>query len=163
MNNIQVIKCKPKPKPSKSFDSPLNQPLGAILQKADLLSAAQIELALRDQSIYQDLRIGEILVLRGWIKTQTVDFFVEQLPTLSKQKQQKPLGYYLQQAALLDEAQIKQLLSRQKQGGTWVRLGKLVVTEGLLKPNTVDFFLEHLSRKSQLDSVFIGKNTKIRF
>jgi hypothetical protein len=160
MKNNPVIKYKPKP--FESNDSPLNQPLGMILQKADLLSAAQIELALRDQSIYQDLRIGEILVLRGWIKTQTVDFFVEQLPILAKQKQQKPLGYYLQKAALLDEDQIKQLLSRQNQGGTWVRLGKLLVMEGLLKPNTVDFFLEHLSRKSQLDTVFIGKNTKIR-
>jgi hypothetical protein len=155
INNIQVIKSKSQAQSQFS----LNQPLGQILQRAALISPAQIELALRDQSIYQDLRIGEILVLRGWLKQKTVDFFAEDLPILSKSNQKKPLGFYLKEAELLNDKQIKLLLSMQNQGDTWIRFGKLVVIKGLLKQSTVDFFLENLSTKSQLDKIFISQKT----
>jgi hypothetical protein len=160
MNNIQIIKSNNSKSQSKpQSQSILNQRLGQILQQADLISPAQIELALIDQSIYQDLRFGEILALRGWIKQKTVDFFAEDLSVFTQEKQKKPLGFYLQKAELLNEKQIKLLLSMQNQGDTWIRLGKLVVMKGLLKPNTVEFFLENLSGKSQLDRVFLSKRT----
>jgi hypothetical protein len=47
----------------------------------------------------------------------------------------------------------------QNQGDTWIRFGKLVVIKGLLKQSTVDFFLENLSTKSQLDKIFISQKT----
>ncbi|HEY9768904.1 MAG TPA: hypothetical protein V6C71_10480 [Coleofasciculaceae cyanobacterium] len=54
------------------------KPIGEILQEADLITSPQLEVALRDQNYYQDMRLGEILALRGWIKQDTADFFVQE-------------------------------------------------------------------------------------
>ncbi|AFY77470.1 hypothetical protein Ple7327_2146 [Pleurocapsa sp. PCC 7327] len=131
---------------------PSSKPLGNILQEADLVSASQIELALQDQTCYRDLRIGEILALRGWLKQETADFFVQQWPALLQQKQQMPLGYYLRAAGLLDEEQIHLLLSEQGQIG--LRLGALAVLKGWLKPTTLEFFLKYLCPDRQSESPF---------
>jgi hypothetical protein len=48
------------------------------------------------------------------------------------------LDYYLQQAALLDEKQIKIILQEPKQ--LWVRFGSVAVLKGWLKQETLDFF-----------------------
>lgn len=53
------------------------KPIGQILKEAGLLSDAQIQIALQDQARQRDLLFGEILVLRGWIKAQTLDFFLK--------------------------------------------------------------------------------------
>ena len=45
----------------------LVKPIGEILQNAGLVSASQIEVALHDQTHHEDMLIGEILALRGWI------------------------------------------------------------------------------------------------
>jgi hypothetical protein len=132
------------------------KPLGNILQEADLVSASQIELALQDRTCYQDLRIGEILALRGWLKQETADFFVQQWPALLQQKQQMPLGYYLRAAGLLDEEQIRLLLS--EQGRIGLRLGALAVLKGWLKPATLEFFLKYLCPDRQSESPFIQSN-----
>ncbi|NJK49179.1 hypothetical protein HC931_14245 [Candidatus Gracilibacteria bacterium] len=58
--------------------------MGELLEDAGLVSPAQIEIALQDQTIYADMRIGEILALRGWLKQETADFFVDKLPTIKK-------------------------------------------------------------------------------
>ena len=120
------------------------KPLGEVLQQADLVSAAQIEVALRDQTQYQDMRIGEILAVRGWIRQETADFFAQQWLTLLEQKRKQPLGYYLKEAALLNEHQISTILAEQKQGHIWMRFGELAVSKGWLKQHTIDFFLEYL-------------------
>lgn len=129
-----------------------SKPLGNILQEADLVSASQIELALQDQTCYRDLRIGEILALRGWLKQETADFFVEQWPALLQQKRQMPLGYYLRAAGLLDEQQLRLLLS--EQGRIGLRLGALAVLKGWLKPTTLEFFLKYLCPDRQSESPF---------
>ncbi len=46
--------------------------------EAGLLSAGQLEVALRDQG-YMNQPLGEILVLRGWIKQSVIDLVVEKL------------------------------------------------------------------------------------
>ena len=51
--------------------------LGVLLQDAHLISDVQVQVALVDQKAYQ-MRLGDILVLHGWLKKQTIDFFVEQ-------------------------------------------------------------------------------------
>ena len=130
-----------------------NQPLGQVLHKAGLISAAQIQLALRDQSLNQQMLIGEIFTLRGWIKEETVEFFVDYLPILTEQKQQKPLGYYLKQAGLLDDNQVKYILSLQNQRQSWIRFGKLAVINEMLKQDTVDFFLNNLCSRNCRDRV----------
>jgi hypothetical protein len=129
------------------------KPLGNILQEADLVSAAQIMVALQDQNFYHDLRIGEILALRGWLKQQTADFFVLEWPSLLEYKQHYPLGYYLRAAGLLDEEQIHLLLSEQETIG--LKFGALAVLKGWLKPTTLEFFLKNLRPNRQNNSPFI--------
>jgi hypothetical protein len=132
--------------------------LGEILQEAGLVSAAQVEMALSDQSFYEDMRIGEILALRGWLKQETADFFAERLPVIIKQPHKKPLGIYLKEAGLLSEEQIKAiLLEQQKNMSLRVRFGKLVVSKGLLKQSTIDFFLDNLSARAEQDKVYISQ------
>ncbi len=120
--------------------------LGELLQKANLVSPSQIGEALRQQSQEQKRLIGEILVMQGWIKQETVEFFAYQWPKLLSQNQKSernPIGFYLQQAGLLEQYQIETLLLQQKQLRPWIRFGKLAVSQGLLNQKTVDFFVEH--------------------
>lgn len=132
------------------------QPLGTILQQAGLVSANQIDVALEHQSEYPDLRIGEILALRGWIELETADFFAEQWSSLLQQKPKQPLGYYLQKATLLDEEQVSELLSEQteieRRMGVNLRLGAIAVLKGWLKRTTLDYFLKHLFPEHQSES-----------
>ncbi len=118
------------------------KPLGQILIEAGLISISQIELALQEQK-YNDLRIGEILVLHGWIKQQTVDFLAERWFELLEEEK-KPLAYYFQEAGLLDGEQINTILRLQKLKQNKVRFHHLVVEQGYLKQMTVDFFAMHL-------------------
>lgn len=133
------------------------RPLGFILQEAGLISKSQIALALVDQSYYQDLKIGEILVLRGWLDQNTADFFAEKWYNLVQTKYRHPLGYYLQQANLLQEEQINAILKEQNQ--LWLRFGSVAVLKGWLKQNTLDFFLENLFPTELSSSPFIGRRT----
>jgi hypothetical protein len=132
------------------------QPLGSILQQADLVSANQIDIALEHQAEYPDLRIGEILALRGWIKLETADFFAQEWTNLLQQQPKQPLGYYLQKATLLDEEQVRELLSEQtkieKRMGVSLRLGAIAVLKGWLKRSTLDYFLKHLFPEQQSES-----------
>ncbi|MGB7416452.1 MAG: hypothetical protein WA902_19770 [Thermosynechococcaceae cyanobacterium] len=52
--------------------------LGHYLIEADLLSTAQVEVALCDQQA-TGLRFGEILVKRGWLKEQTIEFLMSNI------------------------------------------------------------------------------------
>jgi hypothetical protein len=64
--------------PSSSPKDPENQPIGQVLKQAGLLNEGQIQVALMDQSC-SGLLFGEILVARGWIKPETITFFLEHL------------------------------------------------------------------------------------
>jgi hypothetical protein len=48
--------------------------LGSYLLEAGLISKAQIEVVLNDQQNLCEMRFGEVLVARGWIKPETIDF-----------------------------------------------------------------------------------------
>ncbi len=126
--------------------------LGMILLEADLVSVAQIEVALHDQVHSPHLRLGEILAIRGWIQPETADFFAQDWSNLIKQKSRNPLGWYLQQAALLKEGDIKTILDEQKFTG--VRFGAVAVLQGILKSTTLDFFLMYLFPKEFTASHF---------
>ena len=54
------------------------KPIGEILKDAALITSPQLEVALRDQTYYEDMRLGEILALRGWIEQDTADFFAQE-------------------------------------------------------------------------------------
>ncbi len=134
----------------------LKKPIGQVLKQAGLISSDQLELALTYQSLNQQMSIGEILALQGWIKRETVEFFVDRLPNLIQNKQTRPLGHYLKQAGLLSDRQVKYLLSLQSQEQSWTRFGKLAVINNLLKQETLDFFLGNICTKSYLDRVYLS-------
>ena len=125
----------------KALDSG-KKPLGQILIEAGIISISQIEIALQEQK-YNDLRIGEILILHGWIQQQTVDFFAERWLAL-REEEKKPLAHYFQEAGLLDIEQINAILKLQKLKQRKVRFHRLAVEQGYIKQITVDFFVAHL-------------------
>ena len=124
---------------SKNFSI---KPIGEVLKQAGLVSAEQVEIALKTQEEQGSRRLGEILVLQGWLKQETADFFAEEWSTLPNQKQKKPLGYYFEKAGLLDAAQIRDILNEQKQKA--ILFGELAMRKGWIKPVTLNFFLQHL-------------------
>ena len=129
------------------------KPLGQLLSEAGLISAQQIELALQEQIINSPgTRIGEILASRAWIKQETADFFVEQWSELVQQKQKQPLVYYLRQAALLNEEQISSILEERNKSTKKVRFHHLAIQKGLVKKETIDFFVRNLLAPNQKES-----------
>jgi hypothetical protein len=120
------------------------KPLGKVLEQAGLISDFQVRTALEIQSQSNQIKFGTILVTQGLLKQKTVDFFADRLPELLQQPKIKPLGYYLQEAALIDSQQIETLLEEQKQTG--MRLGELAVEKGWLREKTLNFFLQHLEQ-----------------
>ena len=119
--------------------SNFNKPLGQILLEAGLISISQIQLALHEQK-HSSLKIGEILTLHGWLKQETADFFAEKWSSLLLAKEKQPLIYYFQEAALLEQEQIKTLIKLQKQKLEKIRFHHLAVEQKYLKQVTVDFF-----------------------
>jgi N-acetylglucosaminyldiphosphoundecaprenol N-acetyl-beta-D-mannosaminyltransferase len=112
-----------------------------------LLSETQVRRILEAQSTTQrHLRFGEILAQRGWLKSETIDFFAETLPTIgmmpSKIQYKYPLGYYLKSAKLLNDDQIEAILDEQHR--TQLRFGEVAVLKGWVKQETINFLLEQL-------------------
>ena len=132
------------------------KPIGELLQNAGLISPSQIEVALHDQKCYQEMRIGEILALRGWVEQSTVDFFVKEWLYLLNTKDYQPLGFYLKKASLLTDKQIKMILTEQNQ--TCLRFGAIAVLKGFLKQNTIDFFLTNLFPDQAIASSYITRH-----
>ncbi|WP_017297310.1 hypothetical protein [Nodosilinea nodulosa] len=131
------------------------RPLGEMLQRAGLLSQAQLDVVLRDQQWQPDLRIGDILELRGWVKRDAIEFFAEQWPKLVAVGRDSPIGYYFQQAGLLDAHQVEALLKEQAQAG--LRIGALAVLHGWLSQETLDWFLRSLAPEESASSAFIKR------
>ena len=50
--------------------------LGSYLVEAGLITPAQVSVVLNDQQIATNMRFGEVLVARGWIKAETVEFIM---------------------------------------------------------------------------------------
>ncbi len=121
------------------------KPLGELLSEAGLISAQQIEIALRDQIINNPgTKIGKIFASRGWIKQKTADFFVEEWHQLVEQNQKYPLVYYFRAAALLNEREIQYILEERNNSEKKIRFHHLAVQKGLIKKETADFFVKNL-------------------
>lgn len=63
------------PRPVKSVGRKL---IGSYLVEAGLIAPAQVEVALYDQQL-TGMRFGEILAARGWVKQETIEFFMERV------------------------------------------------------------------------------------
>lgn len=59
--------------------SPSAKYLGSYLVEAGLITSAQVDVALNDQKIMDDMRFGEVLVARGWVKQQTLDYLIKKV------------------------------------------------------------------------------------
>lgn len=120
------------------------KPLGQLLSEAGLISAQQIEIALRAQFDNPQIKIGAIMASKGWINQKTADFFVEQWHELVEQQQKHPLVYYFRQAGLLSEEQINFILEAQSNKTEKVRFHHLAVQHGFIAQQTVDFLIKNL-------------------
>lgn len=120
------------------------RPLGALLQQAGLVSAAQVDLALKEQRYISQHRLGKLLSDHGWLNESTARFFAEDWPSLGIESVPLPLGHYFLHAHLLSESQIDNIL--EQQSDTKLRFGVLAVANGWIKLKTLNFFLKHLQR-----------------
>lgn len=68
----------PSPKYQASSSATSPKKLGGYLVEAGLLTPAQIDVVLNDQKI-TGMRFGEILAARGWVKQQTVEYFMQKV------------------------------------------------------------------------------------
>jgi hypothetical protein len=66
-----------------SYD-PDDKRLGSYLMDAGLLSASQIEVALNDQNS-TGMRFGDIIVERGWVKKQTIEYLSRKIIELERE------------------------------------------------------------------------------
>lgn len=112
------------------------------LIKAGLLNEVQIQVALHDQMLNPNMRLSEILSLRGWIAEETVDFFELLWDMRVKQGDRRRLGEYLVEARLLTAAQVEDVVTEQKVSN--LRFGEVAVLKGYLKQETVRFFIKYL-------------------
>jgi uncharacterized protein YjbI with pentapeptide repeats len=142
-----------------SLDS-AQKPLGEILIEAGLVPISQIELALQEQK-HTGLRIGEILVLHGWIEQKTVDFFGEKWCELIAAAEKQSLAYYFQEAGLLKKEQVDAIARLQQLKHKKVRFHGLAVEQNYLKQTTVDFFLAHLFNIYNPKSISVSKPYEI--
>ncbi|MGB7415822.1 MAG: hypothetical protein WA902_16575 [Thermosynechococcaceae cyanobacterium] len=135
------------------------QRLGEILRQAGLISAAQISVAAHDQELYTDMRLGEVLALRGWLKQETADFFAEQWTKVICEPAKLRIGDYLKAAALVDQGQIDNVCREQWQTG--LRFGSAAVVLGVIEQSTLDFLLTYLYPKEKLEGALMKKRPEI--
>ena len=62
--------------------------LGGYLMEAGLLTPGQIDVALNDQKL-TGMRFGDILVTRGWVKQQTIEYLMQKVIVPERQAVQK--------------------------------------------------------------------------
>ena len=135
-----------------SISQPNKKPLGQLLNEAGLVSAQQIEIALREQFDNPQLKIGELFAKKGWVKQKTADFFVEQWEDLVNQEQKRPLIYYFRKSGLLNEIQIERILNEQNSRPGKIRFHHLAVQLGFVRQVTVNFLLRNLLLAQRLKS-----------
>lgn len=128
------------------------------LERAGLISPAQIQIALQDQIQYNHLELEEILTLRGWLKPETIDFFSEKIIKLINCSKKITLIKCLQLAGLLTNEEIKKIVTIQKETG--IVLDCLLVNLGYIKQSTIEFFKKYLV-SNQLETQISPKISKI--
>ncbi len=135
------------------------RPIGEILKEAGLINEGQIQVALTEQHIYTDLRLGEILVLHGWLEQETADFFGEKIKSLVVKKELKKIGDYFYEAGLLSKKDLESILEEQRKLG--VKFGSVAVLKGCIKQETLEFFLKYFASEKPGETDFSYKDKNI--
>lgn len=120
----------------------IKQKIGQLLCEAHIINKQQLQVALVEKNLYPELKVGEILALHGWLQEKTADFFGSEVQAIN-QEQHLLIGNIFLRAGLLSETDIQNILQEQKQIGS--RFGETAVLKGLLKKETVDFFLNRFA------------------
>ena len=122
----------------------IEKPLGELLSEAGLINQGQLQVVLTEKDIYPDLRIGEILALHSWIEQKTADFFAEDVPKLAQQEDLNlRIGGFFNKAGLLSSEDIYDILGEQEKSG--IKFGSTAVLKGLIKQETLDFYLKYFT------------------
>lgn len=114
-------------------------PLGELLQQAGLLSSQSIRQTLKLQQQQVNQRFGEILIQQGHLPSTTVNFFVNDLPTMVYSNDKLRLGDYLNSAGLLQPEQIIETLQQQSLSNR--KFGEIITDKGWVNPKTRDWFI----------------------
>lgn len=130
-----------------------------MLTEAGLISDGQLQTALYDQQIYQDMRLGEILASRGWLPQATVDFFGEMLQSNQIKHVKMLLGECFLNAELVDQQQINNVLEEQRVNH--LRFGAIAVLKGYVSQTTLNFFLKHLNQPQTAGKDYLKQNTEL--
>ena len=131
----------------------MTKPLGKILEEAGLINEGQLQVALLEQNIYPHLKIGEILALHCWIKQETADFFAEKIRIIIKKETfALQIGNFFNQAGLLSEKDIQNILTEQQKIG--IKFGSTAVLKGLIKKQTLDFYLKYFTLETNQTTDF---------
>ena len=116
-------------------------PLGMLLNQAGLLTDDKLLLPLniQKQKNYQ-IKLGKIAEELKLVSPETINFFAEELPKIIDLNQVWNIENYLQKAHLITPLQIDLLLRKQSQLSNSKSLTQLIVEEGYLSPQTLDWF-----------------------
>ncbi|MBD2090706.1 hypothetical protein H6F67_12660 [Microcoleus sp. FACHB-1515] len=91
VSKVSVIGKAHQQAASQAGDRQARKRLGDYLVEAGLLTKAQIDVALNDQHLAKQegtpMKFGEILATRGWVKQQTIDYFMKKLVVPERRKQ----------------------------------------------------------------------------
>lgn len=117
-------------------------PIGFTLQRAGLISPEQLVQVREIQAQSRHVLFGEVLVERGWLSQQTVEFFAERLPKLVNLRDQLPESHYLELSGLVDPDSLALLTQEQRQ--TNLSLFDLAVHRGVLAEATAEFLRDLL-------------------
>ncbi|MDJ0724656.1 MAG: hypothetical protein QNJ38_06060 [Prochloraceae cyanobacterium] len=123
--------------------------LSLRLNQAALISESQIEVVIQDCSSHDDFSLEEILVLRGWVKQETIAFFLEVFPKLINEPKTITLAECLERSAILSKQKVANILEYQKETGR--SFYALVLDFDYVKESTLKFFMNYLVT-NELDS-----------
>ncbi|NJL23082.1 MAG: hypothetical protein HC895_23290 [Leptolyngbyaceae cyanobacterium SM1_3_5] len=91
VSKVSVIGKAHQQAASQAGNRQARKRLGDYLVEAGLLSEAQIHVALNDQNLAKQqgspMKFGEILATRGWVKQQTIDYFMKKLVVPDRRQQ----------------------------------------------------------------------------
>jgi len=98
------------------------KPIGSYLVEAGLLTQAHVDVALVDQAA-TGMRFGDILVLRGWIKEQTIEYLMKKIIVPEREATaRKPLARLETQQEIPKRSDIakQKLLSACQENDFWI-------------------------------------------
>ena len=141
-----------------SQDYKKNQPIGQLLTEAGLIVKPQLDLALMNQKMpdYNNLKLGEILALRGWVPQKTSDFFANYWQELLEQSQAEQhkigLDACLYESGLITSEEIVEILVHKKE--KYIDIFSLILKHSHIREKTLDYLVTNLCPDTQKNYYF---------